>query len=247
LLVVNKLPGQLVQGDKTGDLPLLEHLREYIRESENKPGNVFMGLTHRLDRPCSGIVVFAKTSKALERMNAIFRESVVKKTYWAVCESEPANHSGTLKHFLKKNEKQNKSYIVESETPHSKEAILNYQIMGKTERYSLIEVELITGRHHQIRAQLSHIGCPIKGDLKYGASRSNKNGSIHLHAHGLAFVHPVKKECFRFVANPPDGDTLWNLFAQHGVLSSDERNIVVENKAGSAEIIGLDKITGDCV
>ena len=247
LLVINKLPGQLVQGDKTGDSPLLEELREYIRVTASKPGNVFIGLTHRLDRPCSGVVVYAKTSKALERMNAIFREGELEKLYRTVTESAPKQKNGTLRHFLKKNEKQNKSYVFEEGERDAKEAILTYRHLSDTDRYSLLEVELITGRHHQIRAQLSAIGCVVKGDLKYGAARSNKDGSIHLHAHSISFIHPVKKERFRFTASPPSEDPLWKLFSQRHSLCADKRYKISQNKAGCTENLGVDKISGDSV
>jgi 23S rRNA pseudouridine1911/1915/1917 synthase len=242
LLVINKKPKQLVQGDKTGDSPLLEELREYIRISGKKPGNVFLGLTHRLDRPCSGVVVYAKTSKALERMNAIFREGKVSKTYWAVTESVPVDASATLMHFLKKNEKQNKSYVVDEETKEAKEAILKYLLLGNSDRYSLLGIELITGRHHQIRAQLSAAGCPIKGDLKYGASRSNKDGSIHLHAVSIAFEHPVKRNLMIFSAFPPAGDALWTFFMKEHPLCIDKGLIIQENQAGCVEISGINEI-----
>jgi len=237
LLILNKRSGQLVQGDKTGDSPLLEELKTYVKQTYQKQGNVFIGLAHRLDRPCSGVVVFAKTSKALERMNAIFRDGEATKKYWAVSEVCPDIVNGTLQNFLQKNEKQNKSYIVEGPVKKDiKEAILHYTVLGKSERYFLIEIELITGRHHQIRAQLSGIGCPIKGDLKYGASRSNKDGSIHLHALSIQFIHPVKKEEIKITAFPPKQDTLWSLFLQHPGLSFDERNIVVQNHSGFVHI-----------
>jgi len=244
LLIVNKLPGELVQGDKTGDSPLLEDLREYIRLSAAKPGNVFMGLTHRLDRPCSGVLVFAKTSKALERMNEIFREGLAEKIYWAVTEVTPAPFSGTLVHSLKKNEKQNKSYIVDKGTAGSKEAVLHYKHLQTGDRYALSEIQLITGRHHQIRAQLSASGWPVKGDLKYGASRSNKDGSVHLHALSLTFTHPVKKERMRFTAFPPAMDVLWQFFMHKCTGSVDKSQIITENEAGRAEIIHINEVSG---
>ncbi len=247
LLVINKQPKQLVQGDKTGDSPLLEELKKYIGITQNKPGNVFLGLTHRLDRPCSGVVVYAKTSKALERMNAIFRKGKATKKYLAVTESIPAEKASTLRHFLKKNEKQNKSYIVDEGTKEAKEAILNYLFLAKSDRYSLLEIELITGRHHQIRVQLSSIGCPIKGDLKYGAARSNKDGSIHLHAASIAFEHPVKRNIMKFSAFPPAGDALWTFFIKEHPLCVDKRLVIHENQAGCVEISGINEIPGHSV
>jgi 23S rRNA pseudouridine1911/1915/1917 synthase len=245
LLIVNKMPGELVQGDKTGDSPLLEDLREYIRQSADKQGNVFMGLTHRLDRPCSGVVVFAKTSKALERMNAIFREGLAEKIYWAVSEFTPDPPDGTLTHFLKKNEKQNKSYVVDKGTPGSKEAVLHYKLLQTSDRYALSEIQLITGRHHQIRVQLSVSGWPVKGDLKYGASRSNKDGSVHLHAFSLSFIHPVKKQKMRFTAFPPVQDSLWKFFMQNCSESMNKSRIIVENETGRVEIIHVNEVSGD--
>lgn len=237
LLILNKLPKQLVQGDKTEDLSLVDYLKNYLKISANKPGNVFLGLTHRLDRPCSGIVVYAKTSKALERMNTIFREKQIKKTYWAVTENPPEQTDGNLKHWLKKNEKMNKSFLTEPNAKESKLAELNYSLKTKSDKYTLLEVELVTGRHHQIRAQLAAIGCPIKGDLKYGAKRSNKDGSIHLHAYSIEFLHPVKKELMRFTAMPPD-ESLWNFFSST-IEFPDENLIINKNVAGCAEIINI--------
>lgn len=245
LLIVNKFPKQIVQGDKTGDISLLEHLREYIRVSANKPGKAFIGLTHRLDRPCSGVVVYVKTSKALERMNRIFREGKVSKKYLAVTENEPPVLSETLRHFLKKNEKQNKSYISDENSNESKEAILKYRLVQKSDRYSLLEIDLVTGRHHQIRAQLSHMGCPIRGDLKYGAARSNRDGSIHLHALSIAFIHPVRNELMKFTAMPPEEDSLWSFFFKNFTLCGNDGHVITQNKAGCTEIIGINEVPGE--
>ncbi len=209
LIVVNKRPGDIVQGDKTGDTPLSEITKQYLKAKYKKPGNVYLGVVHRLDRPTSGIVVFAKTSKALPRLNKLFSEGEAQKTYWAVVKNAPPTENGTLIHWLVRNAKQNKSYAHEKEVPNSKKAVLNYHCAKKLNHYSLLEIELKTGRHHQIRAQLAAIGCAIKGDLKYGADRSNKDGSIHLHARKLSLAHPVKKERIEFIAPPPD-DPVWN-------------------------------------
>ncbi|MEP3210344.1 MAG: RNA pseudouridine synthase [Maribacter sp.] len=209
IIVINKRPGDIVQGDKTGDLPLSEVVKQYIKEKYNKPGNVYLGVAHRLDRPTSGIVVFAKTSKALPRLNKLFAEKAAKKTYWAVVKNPPEKQQDTLVHWMKRNPKQNKSYAHRKEVPDSKKAILEYRIIKKLDNFYLLEVDLKTGRHHQIRSQLSAIGCPIKGDLKYGYYRSNKNGSIHLHARSLSFIHPVKKELLDLQARPPQ-DAVWN-------------------------------------
>ncbi len=211
LIVVNKLPSEIVQGDKTGDLPLSEEVKEYIRKKYNKPGNVFTGVIHRLDRPVSGVVVFAKTGKALSRMNELIKNREIKKTYWAIVKNKPREKEATLTHFLLRNEKKNKSFVSNKKQENSKEAILTYRLMASSKDYHLLEVDLQTGRHHQIRAQLAAIGCPIKGDLKYGYSRSNKDASISLHARSVSFVHPVKKELLKIEANPPD-DVLWKYF-----------------------------------
>lgn len=208
LIVVNKKPGDIVQGDKTGDTPLSDIVKLYLKEKYNKPGNVYLGVIHRLDRPTSGIVVFAKTSKALPRLNKMFAEGGTKKVYWAVVKNAPGKESDTLTHWLVRNPKQNKSYAHPKEVPNSKKAILEYRILKKLDSYYLLEIDLKTGRHHQIRAQLSAIGCHIKGDLKYGADRSNKDGSIHLHARSLVLEHPVKKEQISFLAKPPI-DPIW--------------------------------------
>ncbi len=208
IIVVNKRPGDIVQGDKTGDKPLSEVVKSYLKEKHNKPGNVYLGVVHRLDRPTSGIVVFAKTSKALPRLNKLFQKKEAQKTYWAIVKNAPPKATDILTHFLKRNPKQNKSYAHIKEVPDSKKAILEYRVLKKLDNYYLLEVDLHTGRHHQIRSQLSAIGCPIKGDLKYGFDRSNKDASIHLHARELKFVHPVKKEEIHLVAPPPD-EVLW--------------------------------------
>jgi len=209
LIAVNKRPGDIVQGDKTGDKPLSEIVKQYIKEKYDKPGNVYLGVVHRLDRPTSGIVVFAKSSKALPRLNKLFAEKEAKKTYWAVVKNMPPKTHGTLTHWLKRNTKQNKSYANNKEVPDSKKAVLDYKIIKKLDNYFLLEIDLKTGRHHQIRSQLTAIGSPIKGDLKYGFDRSNKYGSIHLHARKLIFIHPVKKEKLELIAPPPN-DPVWN-------------------------------------
>lgn len=209
VIIINKRPGDIVQGDKTGDTPLSEVVKEYLKEKYNKPGNVYLGVVHRLDRPTSGIVLFAKTSKALPRLNKLFVEKEAKKTYWAIVKDTPEESADTLVHWLKRNPKQNKSYAHKKEVPESKKAILDYRLIKKLERYALLEIDLKTGRHHQIRSQLSSIGSPIKGDLKYGFDRSNPDGSIHLHARRLQFIHPVKKEIVTVIAPPPK-ESLWD-------------------------------------
>lgn len=193
VIVVSKTSSEIVQGDKTGDTPLSELVKQYLKEKYNKPGNVFVGVTHRLDRPVSGLVVFAKTSKALARLNDMFRNGEVKKTYWAIVKDCPPETEGTLVHYLVRNEKQNKSYAYDREKPGAKKAVLHYKLIGHSDNYYLLEVDLQTGRHHQIRCQLAKMGCPIKGDLKYGFPRSNPDGSICLHARRVSFVHPVSK------------------------------------------------------
>lgn len=208
IIIVNKRPGDIVQGDKTGDLPLSEVVKEYIRIKYNKPGNVYLGVVHRLDRPTSGIVLFARTSKALPRLNKLFKDKDARKTYWAVVKNPPPNPEGRLTHYLKRNPKQNKSYAHTKEVPDSKMAVLEYQMIKQLDKYYLLEIDLHTGRHHQIRSQLSAIGSPIKGDLKYGFDRSNKDASIHLHARKLSFTHPVSKEDIEISANPPE-DPIW--------------------------------------
>ncbi|GAK90485.1 similar to tRNA pseudouridine synthase C [Nonlabens ulvanivorans] len=209
LIAVNKQSGDLVQGDKTGDVILPDMIKEYIAVKYDKPGAVFLGVTHRLDRPTSGVVVFARTSKALPRMNKLFADHETRKTYWAVVEGTTPKNQDRLIHHLVRNTKQNKSYAHDHAVPNSKEAILSYKVVQKLDRYTLLEIALETGRHHQIRAQLSKIGCVIKGDLKYGARRSNKDGSIHLHARQLEFIHPVKKEPVKIIAPAPVGDAIW--------------------------------------
>ena len=206
IIVVNKTASEIVQADKTGDTPLSETVKQYLKEKYQKPGNVFLGVTHRLDRPVSGLVIFAKTSKALTRLNEMFRAGEVKKTYWAVVKNAPKESEGELVHFLVRNEKQNKSYAYDKEVPNSKKAVLDYRLIGRSDNYYLLEVDLKTGRHHQIRCQLAKMGCPIKGDLKYGSPRSNPDGSICLHARRVRFVHPVSKELIELKAPLPEGN-----------------------------------------
>jgi len=208
LIVVNKKSGDIVQGDKTGDKPLSEVVKEYIKDKYNKPGNVFLGVVHRLDRPTTGIVVFARTSKALERFNKMLRDKTVNKTYWAIVKNKPEKEIDTLTGFLKKNPKNNKSTSYTSEIKDSKKAILHYKLIKSLNNYHLLEVDLETGRHHQIRCQLSAIGSPIKGDLKYGFNRSNKDASIHLHARNINFAHPVTKEAITITAPTPK-EVIW--------------------------------------
>ncbi|MBN1251175.1 MAG: RluA family pseudouridine synthase [Bacteroidales bacterium] len=211
IIIVNKECSEIVQGDKTGDITLLDIVKSYIKEKYNKPGEVFLGLVHRLDRPTSGIVVFARTSKALTRLNQMFKDKEVKKIYYAVVDKLPPKNEDTLTHFLLKNEKQNKSYASDNEKNGSKKSSLTYKLISNSDKYYLLEIELHTGRHHQIRAQLATINCRIKGDLKYGFPRSNKDGGIHLHAGKIEFIHPVSKKLIKLEANPPD-DVLWNEF-----------------------------------
>ena len=211
LIIVYKHSGEIVQGDKTGDVPLSEDVKCYLKEKYQKPGNVFLGVVHRLDRPVAGLVVFAKTSKALTRLNKMFRDGKVHKTYWAITKNLPPQPEGTLTHWLVRNEKQNKSYAYDHEVPHSKKAILKYRLIGQSDHYCLLEVNLMTGRHHQIRCQLAHMGCPIKGDLKYGAQRSNPDGSICLLAHHVEFVHPVSKQLISLDSPLPE-DKLWQVW-----------------------------------
>ena len=209
IIIVNKHSGEIVQGDKTGDKPLSDTVKEYIKQKYNKPGNVFLGVVHRLDRPVSGLVVFAKTSKALSRLNDMFRTGDVHKTYWAIVKRRDIATEGTLTDWLTRNERQNKSYAHEREVPGAKKAVLKYKVRAVADNYMLSEVTLLTGRHHQIRCQLSHMGCPIKGDLKYGAPRSNPDGSISLLSRRVEFVHPVSKENIVAYADVPD-DRLWH-------------------------------------
>jgi 23S rRNA pseudouridine1911/1915/1917 synthase len=209
IIVVNKRAGDIVQGDKTGDKPLSEVVKEYIAEKYNKPGSVYLGVVHRLDRPTTGLVIFARTSKVLPRLNALFASKDITKTYWAIVKEKPKKEKDTLIDWLKKNPKNNKSYVYNKEVPESKKAILHYTVIKKLNSYFLLEVTLETGRHHQIRSQLSQIGCPIKGDLKYGFDRSNEDGSIHLHARHISFIHPVKNEPIEITASLPK-DPIWD-------------------------------------
>ncbi len=211
LIIVNKMPSEIVQGDKTGDQPLSDAVKDYIKAKHDKPGEVFLGVIHRIDRPVSGAVIFARTSKALTRMNEMVKGHKLSKTYWAIVKNPPPQLSGKLEHHLVRNEKQNKSYVNVNAVAGSKHALLNYKLVASSKDYHLVEVELITGRHHQIRAQLTAIGCPIKGDLKYGFPRSNPDASISLHARSVSFVHPVTKQKIMLVAPPPK-DTLWDFF-----------------------------------
>lgn len=211
VIIVSKVSGEIVQGDKTGDKPLNETVKQYIKEAYAKPGDVFLGVVHRLDRPVFGLVLFARTSKALARMNTMFANGDVHKTYWAIVKDEPPQAEGTLTHWLVRNEKQNKSYAYDREVPRSKKAVLDYKVIGRSDNYYLIEVDLKTGRHHQIRCQLAKIGCPIKGDLKYGAKRSNPDGSISLLSRSMQFVHPVSKQEIA-VTSPLPEDKLWKSF-----------------------------------
>lgn len=218
LIAVNKNSGDIVQGDKTGDQPMSEALKEYIKSKYNKPGAVFLGVVHRIDRPVSGVVIFARTSKSLARMNEFFREKKVHKTYWAVVKNRPTEERGTLIHYLKKDEAKNKSKAYEYEVPGSSRSWLDYKIIGKSDNYYLLEITPHTGRHHQIRVQLAAMGCPIKGDVKYGFDRTNSDGSIHLHARHIRFTHPVKKEEIHITAPVPN-EVIWNYFEEQ-----DEKN-----------------------
>ena len=213
VIIVHKESGEIVQGDKTGDKPLSETVKDYIRDKFHKPGNVFLGVVHRLDRPVAGLVVFARTSKALSRLNEMFRKGEVHKTYWAITKNAPAEPEGTLVNWIVRNEKQNKSYVYDKEVPNAKRAELKYRVIAHTENYHLIEVNLLTGRHHQIRCQLAHMGCVIKGDLKYGAPRSNADGSISLLSHEVTFIHPVSKVEIKAESLIPD-DRLWRDIAE---------------------------------
>jgi len=209
IIAVNKSTSEIVQGDKTGDQPLSETIKLYLKEKYNKPGEVFLGVTHRLDRPVSGVVLFAKTSKALTRLNEMFRNQEVKKTYWAIVKEKPALPEGRLEHYLVRNEKQNKSVAYDKERSDAKKAALSYRLIAHSDTYYLLEVHLETGRHHQIRCQLAKMGCPIKGDLKYGFPRSNPNGGISLHARSIEFIHPVSKLQISLTAPVPTDDKLW--------------------------------------
>ncbi len=211
IIIVNKEVGEIVQGDKTGDKPLSDIVKEYIKVKYNKPGNVYLGVTHRLDRPTSGIVVFAKTSKSLTRLNDMFRNNEITKTYWAIVKNIPQKTEDTLTHYLIKNERTNKSTAYDQERKGTKKSVLHYKLIASSDNYHLLEVDLETGRHHQIRTQLSKIGSPIKGDLKYGADRSNPDGGISLHSRSISFIHPVSKEQIKVTAPVPN-DRLWQSF-----------------------------------
>ena len=213
IIIVSKRSGEIVQGDKTGDEPLSETVKQYIKEKYHKPGNVFLGVVHRLDRPVWGLVVFAKTSKALTRLNKMFKDGQVHKTYWAITKNAPPAEEGVLTDWLVRNERQNKSYAHPQEVPNAKKAVLKYRVIAHSDRYHLIEVNLLTGRHHQIRCQLANMGCAIQGDLKYGAPRSNPDGSISLLARRITFVHPVSKENIVVEAPLPPNDKLWEALA----------------------------------
>lgn len=217
IIAINKKTSDIVQADKSGDVPLSEEVKAYIKEKYNKPGEVFLGIPHRIDRPVSGVVLFARTSKALTRLNKMFQEhdEEIKKTYWAIVGNLPPQDSGTLIHYMLRDTEKNKSYAYEKEKKGSKKAILEYKLIGRSQRYYLLEIKLLTGRHHQIRCQLAKIGCPIKGDLKYGFPRSNENGGISLHAREISFIHPVSKERTTITAAPPLKDNLWKEFYQN--------------------------------
>ena len=217
LIIINKNPSEIVQGDKTGDIPLSETLKGYLKKKYKKQGNVYLGVIHRIDRPVSGCVIFAKTDKALSRMNKLIQEREIKKLYWAVVKNKPPKESERLSHFLVKNEKQNKSYAVKADVKNALKAEMEYKLIASSDNYFLLEIQLFTGRHHQIRAQLSEIGCPIKGDLKYGFPRSNQDASIHLHARKVEFVHPVSKEKISVNAPLPK-DAIWSYFQQAVLL-----------------------------
>lgn len=210
IIIINKRVGDIVQGDKTGDKPLSDVVKEYIKDKYHKPGEVFLGVVHRLDRPTTGIIMFARTTKALTRLNKLFSTNDIKKSYWAIVKAKPPKQKDTLTHYLIKNPKNNKSKVYFQEVPNSKKAILDYELKKTMDNYHLLQINLKTGRHHQIRAQLSSIGCAIKGDLKYGFDRSNKNGGIHLHARRIGFRHPVKDEIIDITAPVPD-DILWKV------------------------------------
>ena len=211
IIAVNKSNRDLVQADQTGDTALIEKVKAYLKEKYNKPGNVYLGVIHRIDRPVSGVVLFAKTSKGLSRMNQLFKEKRIDKIYWALVKNKPQQPTGFLKHYLVRNTQKNKSYSYPAPRKNAKEGQLNYSLIAESNNYFLLEIKLLTGRHHQIRSQLSKIGCPIKGDLKYGFPRSNKDGGISLHSRRISFTHPVKNETITIIANPPT-DNLWNYF-----------------------------------
>jgi 23S rRNA pseudouridine1911/1915/1917 synthase len=214
IIIINKLPSQIVQGDKTGDKPLSDLVKEYIKVKYNKSGEVFLGVVHRLDRPVSGAVIFARTSKSLTRLNALIKNREIHKTYWAVVKNKPPKEIDTLVNFLRRDEARNKSFITRDNSKNSQMASLSYKLIASSDNYYLLEIDLETGRHHQIRAQLAGIGCPIKGDLKYGFDRSNSDGSIHLHARKLTFTHPVTLKPISIIAFPPN-DPVWNYFNQN--------------------------------
>lgn len=220
IIAINKACGEIVQGDKTGDETLIDKVKAYIKEKYKKPGDVYLGSPHRLDRPTSGVILFARTSKALTRLNEMFQDKdQMKKTYWAVVDALPEQEEGTLVHFLLKDEEKNKSHAYDKEKKGAKEAILTYRHVASLNKFHLLDIDIKTGRHHQIRAQLNRIGLHIKGDLKYGAARSNENGGIHLHARKLEFIHPVKKEPVKIVAAPPKGDVIWDELVQINYLN----------------------------
>ncbi len=214
IIIINKIPSQIVQGDKTGDRPLSDLVKDYIKVKYKKAGDVFLGVVHRLDRPVSGAVIFARTSKSLTRLNALIKERQINKTYWAVVKNKPPKESDTLVNFLRRDEAKNKSFITGEKSRNAQMASLSYTLMAASDNYYLLEIDLQTGRHHQIRAQLAGIGCPIKGDLKYGYPRSNNDASIHLHARKLSFIHPVTLQPLTIIADPPD-EPVWNFFSQN--------------------------------
>lgn len=217
IIAINKKTSDIVQADKSGDVPLSEEVKAYIKEKYNKPGEVFLGIPHRIDRPVSGVVLFARTTKALTRLNKMFQEhdEEIKKTYWAIVGNLPSQDSATLINYMVRDTEKNKSHAYDKEKKGSKKAILEYKLIGRSQRYYLLEIKLLTGRHHQIRCQLAKIGCPIKGDLKYGFPRSNENGGISLHAREISFIHPVSKERITITATPPLKDNLWKEFYQN--------------------------------
>lgn len=221
IIAINKRPSEIVQGDKTGDAPLSDLVKQYIKQKYEKPGDVYLGVVHRIDRPVSGVVLFARTSKAAARLSEMFRDKQIQKTYWAVVKNKPPHESGTLVHYLIKNEKKNMSRAHPQETKGALRSELEYKLLVSSTNYHLLEVKPISGRHHQIRVQLSAIGCPIKGDLKYGSKRSNEDGSIHLHARKTEFTHPVKNEPVCIIAPPPN-ESLWNAFLK---MASENENV----------------------